>query len=51
VVKVNTDVDPAVGAQHNVGSIPTLAVFYGGRRTSGAWPAAKARRSGPPPQP
>ena len=43
VVKVNTDVDPAVGARHNVQSIPTMAVFRGGRevaRTSGARPAA-----------
>jgi thioredoxin 2 len=43
VVKVNTDVDPAVGAQHRIQSIPTMAVFQGGRemaRTSGARPAA-----------
>jgi thioredoxin 2 len=43
VVKVNTDVDPAVGAAHRVSSIPTMAVFQGGRevaRTSGARPAA-----------
>jgi thioredoxin 2 len=43
VVKVNTDVDPAVGATHRVSSIPTMAVFQGGRevaRTSGARPAA-----------
>jgi thioredoxin 2 len=43
VVKVNTDVDPAVDARHNVQSIPTMAVFRGGRevaRTSGARPAA-----------
>jgi thioredoxin 2 len=43
VVKVNTDVDPSVGAQHRVSSIPTMAVFQGGRevaRTSGARPAA-----------
>jgi len=43
VVKVNTDVDPAVGAQHRIQSIPTMAVFRGGRemaRTSGARPAA-----------
>jgi thioredoxin 2 len=43
VVKVNTDVDPAVGAEHRVQSIPTMAVFRGGRevaRTSGARPAA-----------
>jgi len=43
VVKVNTDVDPAVGALHRIQSIPTMAVFQGGRevaRTSGARPAA-----------
>ena len=43
VVKVNTDVDPAVGATHRVQSIPTMALFQGGRevaRTSGARPAA-----------
>ena len=43
VVKVNTDVDPAVGATHRISSIPTMAVFQGGRevaRTSGARPAA-----------
>jgi thioredoxin 2 len=43
VVKVNTDVDPAVGATHRIQGIPTMAVFRGGRevaRTSGARPAA-----------
>jgi len=43
VVKVNTDVDPAVGAAHRISSIPTMAVFSGGRelaRASGARPAA-----------
>jgi thioredoxin 2 len=43
VLKVNTDVDPAVGAEHRIQSIPTMAVFRGGRevaRTSGARPAA-----------
>ncbi|HSK78824.1 MAG TPA: thioredoxin [Thermoanaerobaculia bacterium] len=43
VVKVNTDVDPSVGATHRISSIPTMAVFQGGRevaRTSGARPAA-----------
>lgn len=42
VVKVNTDVDPQVGASHRISSIPTMAVFHGGRevaRTSGARPA------------
>ena len=43
VVKVNTDVDPAVGTTRNIQSIPTMALFRGGRevaRTSGARPAA-----------
>ena len=43
VVKVNTDVDPGVGAEHRIQGIPTMAVFRGGRevaRTSGARPAA-----------
>jgi thioredoxin 2 len=43
VVKVNTDVDPRVGAEHRIQSIPTMAVFQGGRevaRTMGARPAA-----------
>lgn len=42
VVKVNTDVDPAVGTTHRIQSIPTMAVFEGGRevaRTMGARPA------------
>ncbi|HVR97422.1 MAG TPA: thioredoxin [Thermoanaerobaculia bacterium] len=42
VVKVNTDADPQVGATHRISSIPTMAVFHGGRevaRTSGARPA------------
>jgi thioredoxin 2 len=44
VVKVNTDVDPGVGATHRIQGIPTMAVFRGGRevaRTSGARPAAQ----------
>lgn len=44
VVKVNTDVDPAVGARHRIQGIPTMALFRGGRelaRTSGARPAAQ----------
>ena len=44
VVKVNTDVDPAVGATHRIQSIPTMAVFQGGRevdRTMGSRPAAQ----------
>ena len=43
VVKVNTDADPAVGAARNIQSIPTMALFQGGRevaRTMGARPAA-----------
>jgi thioredoxin 2 len=43
VVKVNSDVDPAVGSRFNVRSIPTMALFQGGRevgRTMGARPAA-----------
>jgi thioredoxin 2 len=43
VVKVNTDVDPSVGATHRIQSIPTMAVFQDGRevaRTAGARPAA-----------
>jgi thioredoxin 2 len=44
VVKVNTDADPQVGAAHRIQSIPTMAVFQGGRevaRTMGARPAAQ----------
>jgi thioredoxin 2 len=43
VVKVNTDVDPEVGAAYRIQSIPTMAVYAGGTeraRTSGARPAA-----------
>jgi thioredoxin 2 len=43
VVKTNTDADPAVGQRHRVQSIPTMALFQGGRevaRTMGARPAA-----------
>lgn len=43
VVKVNTDVLSELGQQHAIRSIPTLAVFAGGReigRTTGARPAA-----------
>jgi len=42
VVKVNTDVDPAVGSAHGVQSIPTMALWVAGReagRTLGARPA------------
>jgi thioredoxin 2 len=44
VAKVNTDVVPELGARYSVRSIPTLAVFAGGRETgrvSGAIPAAE----------
>jgi thioredoxin 2 len=43
VVKVNTDVLTDLGDRYGIRSIPTLAVFAGGRevaRTSGARPAA-----------
>lgn len=43
VVKVNTDVDPQVGARHRIQGIPTMALFRQGRelaRESGARPAA-----------
>lgn len=43
VVKANTEPDPQLGAMHRIRSIPTMAVFMGGRemgRSSGARPAA-----------
>lgn len=43
VVKANTEVDPALGAAHNVRSIPLMAVFEHGEeraRTAGARPAS-----------
>jgi len=43
VLKVNTDVDLAVGQRYGIQSIPTMAVFRGGQevgRTSGARPAS-----------
>jgi len=43
VVKVNTDAVDELGARLNIRSIPTMAVFSGGRevsRTAGARPAA-----------
>jgi thioredoxin 2 len=43
VVKVNTDTLPELGDRYGIRSIPTMAVFAGGRevaRTSGARPAA-----------
>lgn len=42
VVKANTEVDPRLGAEHGVRSIPMIAVFSGGRelaRSAGARPA------------
>ncbi|MEX1367521.1 MAG: thioredoxin domain-containing protein [Nannocystaceae bacterium] len=42
VVKANTEVDPRLGAEHGVRSIPMMAVFRGGHelaRVSGARPA------------
>ena len=47
VVKVNTDVLSDVGERFGIRSIPTLAVFAGGReiaRTTGARPAAEIER-------
>ena len=43
VVKVNTDALPDLGQEFDIRSIPTMAVFAGGReiaRTAGARPAA-----------
>jgi thioredoxin 2 len=43
VVKVNTEAQPALADQYHIRSIPTLAVFQGGREVSrfaGARPAA-----------
>jgi thioredoxin 2 len=47
VVKVNTDVDPAVGANYRIQSIPTMAIWADGiekARTAGARPAAAIER-------
>jgi thioredoxin 2 len=44
IVKVNTDAVPELGERYAIRSIPTMAVFAGGReqgRTSGARPAAE----------
>jgi thioredoxin 2 len=44
VLKVNTDAIPELGARFGIRSIPTMAVFAGGRekgRTAGARPAAE----------
>jgi len=43
VVKANTEVDPQLGAEHGVQSIPLMAVFHGGKeraRSAGARPAS-----------
>jgi thioredoxin 2 len=43
VLKVNTDAIPELGDRFGIRSIPTMAVFNGGRevgRTAGARPAA-----------
>jgi thioredoxin 2 len=47
VVKVNTDALPDLGERFRIRSIPTMAVFSGGRevtRTTGARPAAEIER-------
>ncbi len=44
VVKVNTDALPELGERFRIRSIPTMAIFEGGRetaRTTGAMPAAE----------
>ena len=46
VVKVNTEAQPGIGASMGIRSIPTFAVFAGGReveRASGALPASQLR--------
>jgi thioredoxin 2 len=46
-IKVNTDAQPDLGSQYGIRSIPTLAIFRGGRevaRTSGALPALELTR-------
>ena len=43
VVKVNTDAVPELGERFRIRSIPTMAIFEGGKeraRTTGAMPAA-----------
>ena len=45
--KVDTEAEPGLGARFNIRSIPTLALFVGGReiaRQSGAMPAADILR-------
>jgi thioredoxin 2 len=44
IVKVNTDALPELGDRYGIRSIPTMAVFSGGKevaRTAGARPAAQ----------
>jgi thioredoxin 2 len=44
LAKVNTEQEPALGASFNIRSIPTLAVFRGGReiaRQPGAMPLSQ----------
>jgi thioredoxin 2 len=44
VVKINTDAVPELGERFRIQSIPTMAIFEGGRetaRTTGAMPAAQ----------
>src|SRR4029077_16127941 len=44
VIKVNTDALPELGERFRIRSIPTMAIFEGGRetaRTAGAMPAAE----------
>jgi thioredoxin 2 len=44
VVKINTDAVPELGERYRIQSIPTMAIFEGGRetaRTTGAMPAAQ----------
>ena len=44
LVKLNTEANPAAGAQYRIRGIPTLAAFAGGReraRQSGAMPAER----------
>jgi len=46
-IKVNTDEQQALGSQYAIRSIPTLAVFRGGKevaRMSGALPAVELKR-------
>jgi len=47
VAKVDTDALPASGARHRIQSLPTVALFQGGRevgRAVGAMPAAAIER-------